>query len=85
MQVYAVDDEGMPTGVGMSSDQTRIAFGLFFHNKHKEAEQFFEPLISKAPLFALGYACALMLVLFRALYSPCAEQHDVFELIFPYV
>lgn len=56
---YAVDDDGMPTGVGMSPEQTRIGFGLFFHNKHKEAEDFFRPLVPKGPLFSLGYSSLL--------------------------
>ena len=51
----------MPTGVpGMGQDQIREGFALFFHNKHRDAEIFFKPLVHKAPLFALGYAANTM-------------------------
>eukprot|EP01137_Pigoraptor_chileana_P016588 Opistho-2@5950 len=51
-----VDGEGLPVGLGMTANEIRKGFGLFFENKQPEAEKFFEQYKESVPVFALGFA-----------------------------
>eukprot|EP01136_Pigoraptor_vietnamica_P032043 Opistho-1_new@93391 len=67
-----VDAEGLPAGLGLTPEEIRKGFGLFFENKQPEAEKFFEQFKESVPVFALGYAA---LQVMRAVMT--FEQQDM--------
>lgn len=55
-EIEKVDERGLPVVEGLSSEEIRAGFRLFFSNKHEDALRFFAQHEHRLPLFAMGRA-----------------------------